>query len=569
MFKERKKFYELQQNNGESVNDWYTRVKKAAVNCEFGSDLESRLKDKFVTGMREGKVLDRVCEKSHKDSVSDILETALQKEATLVKSPNQSSSDVNKLSFQNKSVSKSWGQKPHGNQFIPEQRSRNDVLQQQQQKSTKVCNHCGGLNHDFSKCKYKSYKCNACHKRGHLSKICKNSKTNANQNAHYLDNSGVEVDYISLHKIDQEETFPPILAEVVIEGKKVTMEIDSGAGISVIPFEAYKKLQLKAKIENCTRIIKTYDLRPIVPVGQIFVNVACDKKVIKNVKIIIIKENRNICLMGRDLMRKLGFTVRKIEDPIEIKKLDTSLQIQNDVKKVLDKNPELFDGQLGTLKGVKIHLDLKKDAKPVFRKPHAIPFAFKNQVESELKRLEKEGVIEKINTSDWGTPLVPTLKSNGQIRICGNYKVTVNPVLEDYRYTIPRIEDIFPALRGGEEDEETSKLLAWSTHIGLFKVKRLSFGPKSACSVFQEKIENIISGIEGCKNYFDDVIITGKNRDEHLKNLDKVLNVFRENGLKLKAGKVNSYNHGFNTWAILLIKMVCIKSLIMSRLLQN
>ncbi|CAB0034666.1 unnamed protein product [Trichogramma brassicae] len=119
-------------------------------------------------------------------------------------------------------------------------------------------------------------------------------------------------------------------------------------------------------------------------------------------------------------------------------------------------------------------------------------------------------------------------------------------------HPIPRIEDIFASLKGGEEftkldlewaynqlelDDESSKLLAWSTHIGVYKVKRLAFGPKTACSLFQEKIEEIVRHIDGCKNYFDDLIVTGGNREEHLNNLDKVFHALNEKGLKLKKGK--------------------------------
>ena len=60
IFKERKEFYDLSQAENESVSQWYARVKKGAVHCEFGAELEGRLKDKFVTGMKAGKILDRV-----------------------------------------------------------------------------------------------------------------------------------------------------------------------------------------------------------------------------------------------------------------------------------------------------------------------------------------------------------------------------------------------------------------------------------------------------------------------------------------------------------------------------
>jgi len=45
--------------------------------------------------------------------------------------------------------------------------------------------------------------------------------------------------------------------------------------------------------------------------------------------------------------------------------------------------------------------------------------------------------------------LVPILKPDGDIRICGDYKVTLNKSLIDVRYPLPRIDDIFAALQGG------------------------------------------------------------------------------------------------------------------------
>lgn len=122
---------------------------------------------------------------------------------------------------------------------------------------------------------------------------------------------------------------------------------------------------------------------------------------------------------------------------------------------------------------------------PIFFKPRTIPFAYKQAVETELDRLINLGAIEKIDNSDWGTPLVPVFKSNGKIRLCADYKVTLNKYVEDIQYPFPRIEELFIALEGGQQfskldfvnaynqlkvDDQTSRLLAWSTHKGIFKV---------------------------------------------------------------------------------------------------
>ena len=65
------------------------------------------------------------------------------------------------------------------------------------------------------------------------------------------------------------------------------------------------------------------------------------------------------------------------------------------------------------------------------------------KVEKELEKLERDGIISKIEMSDWASPIVPVLKKNGPLRICGDVKVTANRVLQVYQCPLPRIDDIF------------------------------------------------------------------------------------------------------------------------------
>ena len=46
-----------------------------------------------------------------------------------------------------------------------------------------------------------------------------------------------------------------------------------------------------------------------------------------------------------------------------------------------------------------------------------------------------------------GTPIVPVVKLNGTLRICGDYKVTVNSVSKHNKYPLPRIDVFFPVGR--------------------------------------------------------------------------------------------------------------------------
>ena len=63
-------------------------------------------------------------------------------------------------------------------------------------------------------------------------------------------------------------------------------------------------------------------------------------------------------------------------------------------------------------------------------------------IEEYLKRLEHLGVISQIRHSEWAAPIVPIIKANGAVRICGDFKVSVNPQLEGEHYPLPKAEDL-------------------------------------------------------------------------------------------------------------------------------
>ncbi len=67
-----------------------------------------------------------------------------------------------------------------------------------------------------------------------------------------------------------------------------------------------------------------------------------------------------------------------------------------------------------------------------------------------MDRLESAGVLEKTDHSEWATPIVIVPKKDGRVRICGDYSVTINPVLDVDQYPLPRPTDLFAMLAGGK-----------------------------------------------------------------------------------------------------------------------
>ena len=114
---------------------------------------------------------------------------------------------------------------------------------------------------------------------------------------------------------------------------------------------------------------------------------------------------------------------------------------------MLMKYKEIFQEGLGTMRDFTAKLTLKNDAKPTFCRPRSFAFALKEPNERELKRLEAIGVLQTVIYSEWATPLVPVPKADGNVRLCGDYKVTVNPVLNGDRYPLPKPRELLAILR--------------------------------------------------------------------------------------------------------------------------
>ena len=106
------------------------------------------------------------------------------------------------------------------------------------------------------------------------------------------------------------------------------------------------------------------------------------------------------------------------------------------LQEIIAMNETLFKQQLGCGNTFKATLSLLEGVQPKYCKIRKLPFALKPVVGAELDRLEKEQVIEKVAHSDWATPLVVVRKPGGKVRLCGDFKVTLNPALKTDVYPL-------------------------------------------------------------------------------------------------------------------------------------
>ncbi|GFV58448.1 uncharacterized protein K02A2.6 [Trichonephila clavipes] len=180
---------------------------------------------------------------------------------------------------------------------------------------------------------------------------------------------------------------------------------------------------------------------------------------------------------------------------------------------------DIFDDKLGEINNYEAKLKLRHGVKPIFCRVRTVPFASKGRVENEIDRLEKEGIIEKVDSSEWATPVVPVVKSDGSIRLCADYSVTLNPNLIVPQHHLPRLDEIFGSLNGGEQftkldfkyaylqmkvHPDSQKLMTINNHKGLYICKRLMYGLNGAPAIWQRYVDGLFQGMDGVKVFMDD-----------------------------------------------------------------
>ena len=203
------------------------------------------------------------------------------------------------------------------------------------------------------------------------------------------------------------------------------------------------------------------------------------------------------------------------------------------------------------VKDFNVNVSLKDNAQPKHFKFRSIPFHYRKGIEDALNEMVSNNMIEPIEYSEWAMPIVPVIKSNGKIRICVDFKY-LNSQINVNEYPLPKIDEILTEL--GEckyftkldlknaymqlaVDDESQKYLVMSTHMGLFKFKRLPYGIASAPGIFQRFMTQLLMNIPMVKCYYDDILIGGKNKAELEQKVIDVLTILKDRNVSLNKDK--------------------------------
>ncbi|KAJ8965721.1 hypothetical protein NQ314_003944 [Rhamnusium bicolor] len=254
VWRERIKFCNAKQENGESFGDFYARLKSLSVNCKFGNRLESVLKDRLMSGLHSGKILDRLCEEDISKSLNEMVKLGMQKESEV-----QQKGEVNKISctarrqMVNALVKNSnpVGSGDVRNRWRKESSGHTTKVYRHKQGLSKPCSVCG--NDHLGHCKYANFNCNICKKRGHLAKVCRVRQKACNYID--IDTEVIGNNHESIFAMNSFDSADNIFKfDVFIDNVKHKLEADCGASVSCINEEMYLCHFSKYVLNNFKRL---------------------------------------------------------------------------------------------------------------------------------------------------------------------------------------------------------------------------------------------------------------------------------------------------------------------------
>ena len=534
------KFKQREQLAGESIKSYYRAPRELAEPCKYGANESEMIRDQIIHKCNNERLQDRLLFET-KDITLDLvlkhaeqIEQATEDIKTLRDSIKKSESTVNYV----KGMSKSKGYRNVKGQF----KEMKDI------EKKKKCYRCGSFKHlaNSSECKAKGITCNKCKKVGHFAKHCRSTEKvkyiNTNNSSDF-EESVDQNDFLSddvivcttMEKISKNAWY----CDIQINGVKFKLLVDTGSPKTLLNSGDYDKLGKLPLLPPQTHL-NSYSSEKIPVLGCFYGFVKCGQA---ESKILIHVVEKGLSLIGMDLIVALKINFDEFQQNMtqEVDLEDSNLPLE------LKEFSDLFTSELGCVKNFEYKPKVKSDITPVQAKLRRLPFSVHDKVSEELNRLEAADVIERIDSSEWVSPLVVVWKKSGKIRLCVDLR-KVNKALVVDKFPLPNIDEILGELHGAKYfarldlasayhqlplSAESRDLTAFITHDGLFRFKRVCFGIASAPSAFQKMMSASLRGLKGIQFYLDDIIVFGKTKEEYLKNLRAVLERIRQCGLKL------------------------------------
>ena len=249
--------------------------------------------------------------------------------------------------------------------------------------------------------------------------------------------------------------------------------------------------------------------------------------------------------------------MEKVPSLMEILKIDrTNLteDQQKQVEQLVEDYQDVFalsPLELGSTSETSHSIDTGSQP-PIKQAARRIPFVLRQKIDELTQQMLDAKVIQPSN-SPWASPVVLVRKKDGTHRFCVDYR-RLNSITKMDVFPLPRIDDTLDMLAGTKYfttldlasgywqvrmEPGSQEKTAFVTHSGLYEFNVMPFGLCNAPATFQRLMEAVLAGIarERCMVYLDDVLVIGRDFQEHLSNLKEVFDRLRAAKLMLKPTK--------------------------------
>ncbi|XP_058803777.1 uncharacterized protein K02A2.6-like [Phymastichus coffea] len=552
------KFNSRKQQPGESIQEFATALTKMSANCGFGSHTSKALRNQFVYGLVTPRIQSRLIET--KDLT---FETAVTTALTMETCERETSC---------------FRKDPPAINYLHAQKKRTDVHKKKNNFNSKrkippvdftkpYCYRCGNPNHKANACRLPvSTVCLSCNKPGHVARVCRSKSDYTDNQVHQVcDHESEDDDYygqelMDICKVDTEEinNLPlreKFMKQLIVEDKTVEFELDSGAAVSLMWFQDAKRLFPKSSLQRASIKLVTYCNSNVNVHG--FIGVTVNFENTKFLLNLYLTDVNRSPLCGREWIHKfisnkgaqclftpvLSLETKKIH---KFDKISFAKELSIKYKNVVRQDFSPITG-LGL-----VSLKLKKDSKPIFFKARSVPFRLIKPVDSALNAWKSCDILQPISTSLYATPIVPILKKDGNVRVCGDYSVTVNPQLIVNDCHMPTTKEMFMDLTGCTclaridcawayiqlpVDEATADLLTINTPRGLYRVKRMLFGIAAAPAIWQECMNFLFRSVKGVCVFQDDLRLAARSLSELITLIHTVLKILDDHNIKINLKK--------------------------------
>jgi hypothetical protein len=318
-----------------------------------------------------------------------------------------------------------------------------------------------------------------------------------------------------------------------VNGIDVEFVIDTGADVTVVTDVTRERLGLKCEIPD--RLILNASGAEMNVVGQANVRIRT-KSAATNACVTVVRDAA-VNLLGKPQIRNL--------------RLLKYVNLVSSAFNPLTDFPELFEG-LGTMPGT-FTIRMKKEVEPIhLYAARPVAAGLREKAKAELDSMLEQGVIEAVERpTEWCSGLTIAPKPNGGIRMCVDL-TALNKGVKREVYPFPKVSDMLSRLSGGRVfskldansgfwqvplDPECKLLTTFITPWGRFCFRRMPFGISSAPEFFQRAMEKVLSGLSGVICLMDDILVYGKDADQHWSRLRRVLSRIRKAGMTLKKEK--------------------------------